>query len=281
MPASQQLVWIYIAAAMAVGVVLAALAAAMFIYQRYNIKLHQSYAKKLLEAHEDERAWVAREVHDDALQRVAMLQHELSEWDSDEFSTSASTASATSATSASPTTPTTPSASDTPRATTVRVEALRDELQDLAVMLRRVAHRLHPAIIDQAGLIPALNQLASDVERASGIHLDTQFDDNGEAAHLSRERALTLYRIAQEALRNVVKHSGAKRASVRTRAANGRIEITVQDFGRGFVSTDPARSAGLGLISMAERTRLAEGEFDIRSSPGEGTTVRASVPVNE
>lgn len=258
MPASHQLVWIYIAAAMAVGVVLAALAAAMFIYQRYNIKLHQSYAKKLLEAHEDERAWVAREVHDDALQRVAMLQHELSEWDSGEFSSS-----------------------DGPKATSVRVEALRDELQDLGVMLRRVAHRLHPAIIDQAGLIPALNQLSSDVERSSGIEIETQFDDNGEAARLSRERALMLYRIAQEALRNVVKHSGAKRARVKTRTSHGAIEITVQDFGRGFESTDPAKSAGLGLISMAERTRLAEGEFDIRSTPGEGTIVRASVPVNE
>ena len=142
-------------------------------------------------------------------------------------------------------------------------------------MLRRVAHRLHPAIIDQAGLIPALNQLSSDVERSSGIEIETQFEDNGEAARLSRERALMLYRIAQEALRNVVKHSGAKRARVKTRTSHGAIEITVQDFGRGFESTDPAKSAGLGLISMAERTRLAEGEFDIRSTPGEGTIVPA------
>lgn len=258
MSASQQLVWIYVAAGSAVGIILAALAAALFIYQRHNIKLHRTYAKKLLEAHEEERAWVAREVHDDALQRVAMLQHELSEWDSGEFPTT-----------------------EGPKGSSLRVEALREELQDLGVMLRRVAHRLHPAIIDQAGLLPALSQLATDVHRSSGIEIETQFEDDGEASQLSRERALMLYRIAQEALRNVVKHSGAKRARIAERVREGNIEVTIHDFGRGFVSTDPTTSAGLGLISMAERTRLADGKFEIRSTPGEGTIIRASVPVKE
>lgn len=255
MPASNQLIWIYVAAALAVGVMLAALVAALFIYQRHNLKLHRGYAKKLLEAHEEERAWVAREVHDDALQRVAILQHELSEWDSGDHP-----------------------ANGTDRGT-VRVDALRSELQDLGVMLRRVAHRLHPAIIDQAGLLPALSQLASDTHRASGIEVDTKFTDNGRAAELSRDRALMLYRIAQEGLRNVTKHSGAKRARISATATDSAIELSIQDFGRGFVSTDPASSAGLGLISMAERTRLAEGRFEIWSKPGEGTTIRVSVPL--
>ena len=87
----------------ALAAALAAFGAALFIYQRHNIKLHRTYAKKLLDAHEEERAWVAREVHDDALQRVAMLQHELNEWDSGEFSTT-----------------------DGPRATSLRIEALRE-----------------------------------------------------------------------------------------------------------------------------------------------------------
>lgn len=255
MPASNQLFWIYLAAALAVGVMLAALAAALFIYQRHNLTLHRGYAKKLLEAHEEERAWVAREVHDDALQRVAILQHELSEWDSGDHP-----------------------ANGTERGM-VRVDALRSELQDLGVMLRRVAHRLHPAIIDQAGLVPALSQLASDTHRASGIEVETSFDDGGRAAELSRDRALTLYRIAQEGLRNVTKHSGAKRARITTSASDSSIELSIRDFGRGFASTDPAKSAGLGLISMAERTRLADGRFEIWSRPGEGTTIRVSVPL--
>jgi signal transduction histidine kinase len=260
-PASDQLYWIYLAGALAVGVILAALLAALFIYQRLNLKLHQTYAKKLLDAHEEERAWVAREVHDDALQRVAILQHELSEWDSGE-----------------------PSVGDGPerasmRVDALRIDALRSELQDLGVMLRRVAHRLHPAIIDQGGLLPALDQLSSDVSRASGIDVETSFEDVGHASQLSRERALMLYRIAQEGLRNVSKHSGAKKARLRTRNTGGGIELSIQDFGQGFESTDPSKSAGLGLISMAERTRLADGRFEIRSTPGEGTTIRVTVPV--
>jgi signal transduction histidine kinase len=254
--ASEQLYWIYLAGALALGVILAALLAALFIYQRYNLKLHQTYAKKLLDAHEEERAWVAREVHDDALQRVAILQHELSEWDPGEF----------------------PAANSAEHAS-LRIEALRSELQDLGVMLRRVAHRLHPAIIDPAGLLPALSQLASDVSRSSGINVETTFEDEGHASELSRERSLMLYRIVQEGLRNVSKHSGAKLARVRTRATNGAIEVSIQDFGRGFESTDPSASAGLGLISMAERTRLADGRFEIRSSPGGGTTIRVTVPL--
>lgn len=255
MPASQQLFWIYLAAALAVGIILAALAAALFIYQRHSLRLHRTYAKKLLDAHEEERAWVAREVHDDALQRVAILQHELSEWDGADAAASGADR------------------------LSVRVEALRSELQDLGVMLRRVAHRLHPAIIDQAGLFPALTQLASDISRTSGIDVETRFEDDVRASQLSRERALMLYRIAQEGLRNVAKHSGAKRARITARSRNGDIEVAIQDFGQGFESTDPARSKGLGLISMAERTRLAEGRFEIWSRPGEGTTVRASVPI--
>lgn len=257
MPAPNQLFWIYLAAALAVGVILAALVAALLIYQRHNLKLHRGYAKKLLEAHEEERAWVAREVHDDALQRVAILQHELTEWDSGDHAGIANGVGRGN----------------------VRVDALRSELQDLGVMLRRVAHRLHPAIIDQAGLIPALTQLASDTNRASGVEVETRFDDEGCTAELSRERALMLYRIAQEGLRNVTKHSGARRARIVATATESAIVLTIQDFGRGFVATDPAASVGLGLISMAERARLAEGRFEIRSKPGEGTTIRVVVPI--
>ncbi len=255
MPASTQLFWIYLAAVLAVVVILAALAAALFIYQRHNLRLHRSYAKKLLDAHEEERAWVAREVHDDALQRVAILQHELSEWDTGEIPVGG------------------------PGRGSMRVDALRSELQDLGVMLRRVAHRLHPAIIDQAGLVPALTQLASDVSRASGIEVEIDLQEEGRASQLSRERALMLYRIAQEGLRNVAKHSGTKRARITARSQNGSIAVSIQDFGKGFETTDPSRSQGLGLISMAERTRLADGHFEIWSKPGQGTTVRASVPI--
>lgn len=257
MSSPQQLFWIYLAVALAVGVILAAMFAAMFIYQRQYLRLHRDYSKKLLNAHEEERAWVAREVHDDALQRVAMLQHELREW-----SNTGEHAAATS--------------SDKENQ---RVAALGHELEDLGVMLRRVAHRLHPAIIDQAGLLPALQQLALDVGRSAGMEVETHFVDEGHASQLSRERSLILFRIAQEALRNASKHSGAKRARISVKSNAIEIEVAIQDFGRGFDTNQQNKSAGLGLISMAERARLVDGRFELWSKIGEGTTVRVTVPL--
>jgi two-component system, chemotaxis family, CheB/CheR fusion protein len=253
-PTPERLFWIYVAVAMALGVITAALIAAMVIYQRQFVRLHRDYSKKLLTAQEEERAWVAREVHDDALQRVAMLQHELHDWTSGEN----------------------PGVGERD---TQRVDALRHELEDLGVMLRRVAHRLHPALIDQAGLLPALQQLALDAGRAAGMEVETYFADEGHAAQLSRERALILFRIAQEALRNASKHSGAKRARIAVKASAIEIEVTIQDFGKGFDTSLSSKSAGLGLISMAERARLVDGRFELWSRIGEGTTVRVTVPL--
>jgi signal transduction histidine kinase len=255
LPAPQRLFWIYLAVALAVGVILAALVAAMIIYQRQYLKLHRDYSKKLLTAQEEERAWVAREVHDDALQRVAMLQHELHDWSSGEHSSVISDRESQ------------------------RVTALGHELEDLGVMLRRVAHRLHPAIIDQAGLLPALQQLALDVGRSAGMDIETHFADSGQASQLSRERALILYRIAQEALRNASKHSGAKRAKLEVKSNSLEIEVAIQDFGKGFNTNGHNRSPGLGLVSMAERARLVDGRFELWSKPGEGTIVRVTVPL--
>lgn len=255
MPSPERLFWIYLAVALGFVVILAALGAAMFIYQRQYLRLHRDYSKKLLAAQEEERAWVAREVHDDALQRVAILQHELHDWGSGEHQALVG-----------------------PREH-ARVTALRHELEDLGVMLRRVAHRLHPAIIDQAGLLPALEQLAVDVGRSAGMTIETDFRDQGHAALLSRERALILYRIAQEGLRNASKHSGAKRARLAVQANELEIEIAIQDFGKGFDPARQRRTDGLGLISMAERARLVDGRFELWSRPGEGTTIRVSVPL--
>jgi signal transduction histidine kinase len=131
-------------AALTLVVILTAFAAALIIYQRRFLHMHRAFADNLLAAHEEERAWVAREVHDDALQRVAMLVHELDEW---------------------------PAATRT-NGSADRVAALREEIEDLGVMLRRVAHRMHPALIDHAGLVPALQSLAVDVSRSSGVRVE-------------------------------------------------------------------------------------------------------------
>lgn len=245
---------IYVASALALGVILFALGAALVFYQRRIVALHRDHAKRLLAAQEDERAWVAREVHDDALQRVAMLQHELDDWSGDPAS-----------------------AHDKQRQ---RITALREELSDLGVMLRKVAHHLHPSIIEHAGLVPALHALASDIRSASGF--DVVVDTSAAASvALPKESALILYRIAQEALRNAEKHGGTNRAQVAVAQRNGAVVMTVADQGRGFDATQHDRAHSLGLISMAERARYAGGRIDIESQPGAGTVIRVEVPAVE
>lgn len=245
---------IYVASALALGVILFALGAALVFYQRRIVALHREHAKRLLAAQEDERAWVAREVHDDALQRVAMLQHELEDWNADPAD-----------------------AHDKQRQ---RITALREELSDLGVMLRKVAHRLHPSIIEHAGLVPALHALASDIRGASGF--DVSVDTSAvQSVALSKDSSLILYRIAQEALRNAEKHGATTHAQVTLAQRNGSLVMTVADQGRGFDPTQQDRERGLGLISMAERARYAGGRVDIDSRPGAGTVVRVEVPATE
>jgi two-component system NarL family sensor kinase len=248
---------IYLGAVLAIGVIVVALGVSLVMYQRRFLALHRQYAKKLILAHEEERAYVAREVHDDALQRVALLQHDVEQW----------------------------AASDNGAATErekTRSKALRGELEDLGVMLRRVAHRLHPAIIEQGGLIPALEQLAEDNERMSGLSVETRLPPfSREKRLIDRERSLILFRIAQEALRNVAKHASATRAEVAVEVANKQLVLTVSDNGRGFDTAGARGARGLGLISMGERARLADGNFSLFSKPGGGTTIRVTVPLRD
>ena len=242
--------WVFLMAALTLVVILTAFAAALIIYQRRFLQMHRTFADNLLAAHEEERAWVAREVHDDALQRVAMLVHELDEWP----------------------------ASVRSNGSADRVAALREEIEDLGVMLRRVAHRMHPALIEHAGLVPALQALAVDVSRSSGVRVEVTDASKDDAPPLSREHAILVYRIAQEALRNVVKHAGVSQCRMYIAVGSTNVELQVTDQGKGFVADDSARGKGLGLISMAERARLADGRLEISSRPGGGTGIRALIP---
>jgi signal transduction histidine kinase len=124
-----------------------------------------------------------------------------------------------------------------------------------------------------------LQALAVDVSRASGVRVDvTEENGTGDGGPPSRDHALLVYRIAQEALRNVSKHAGVAQCRMHIAVSSDRIELQVRDQGKGFVADDSARGRGLGLISMAERARLADGRLEIWSRPGEGTSVRAMIP---
>lgn len=223
---------------------------AMVAAQRRLVAVHQDYTRRLLEAHEEERARVAREVHDDAIQRLVVVRHELDKLGA-------------------------PGRGLT-EASLHHLEGIRNEVQDLADALRKLAHRLHPSAIEQAGISVALAQLAEEMERASGLQVELYLPDAPLA--LSRDASLALFRIAQESLRNVLRHSGVKIASLMLRGAGNEAELVIRDSGGGF-DPDAAAPAGIGLVGIDERARLVGGSVRIHSVPGAGTVVTARVPL--
>ena len=222
----------------------------MVIAQRRLVAVHRSYTQRLLEAHEEERAHVAREVHDDAIQRLVVVKHEL-----DELGTAGH---------------------GLDPARMRHLDGIRNEVQDLADALRKLAHRLHPAAIEQAGISVALAQLAEEMERASGLQVELYLPDT--PLPLTRDASLALFRIAQESLRNVLRHSGVRTASLMLRGVEEDAELVIRDSGGGF-DPDAGARTGIGLVGMDERARLVGGTARIHSVPGTGTIVTVRVPM--
>ena len=247
--------WVFLAGVLALAVVLTGFIVALVISQRRVIRVERDHARRLLEAQEAERAWVAREVHDDALQRVAAVRSEV-EYLLAESGDRVGPESAR------------------------KLSALKTELDDLSHMLREVAHRLHPSMIEQAGLIAGLRSLAQEIERHHGV--EVRLKEPPDPVMLKLDVALAAYRIAQEALRNVARHAGSTKAELELSVRDGWMQLKVSDQGQGFDSRDDRRSAqGLGLIAMQERAALAGGRFELESAPGRGTTVEVAFPLAE
>ncbi len=231
-------------------VVLVAFMAAMALAQRQRSRMRQQQAVLVARAHEEERAWVAGELHDDVLQRIALVRAEVeSLWEPDRPST---------------------------EVLEDRLRGINAELVDLAVAVRRIATRLHPTVVDQVGLLPALHSLAEEVERGSDV--EVQVETSGEAGAVPTETARAAYRIVQESLRNVVRHSGSRTARVAVTVDERHLALRVQDEGRGFDS-GRAQAHGLGLASLRERAIMVGGTAEVRSRPGTGTTVEVRLPV--
>jgi two-component system, NarL family, sensor histidine kinase UhpB len=198
-------------------------------------------ASAALDAQEDERARVARDLHDEVNQSLTGLLLHLEAARRD----------------APP--------QLVPELTETKALANRamDELLD-------VARQLRPTALDDLGLAAALTAHVEELRRRTGI--ETSFAVDGELSDLDGEAQLVLYRVAQEALSNAARHSGAEHIDVRLRRAGSRVELTVSDDGRGF-SFDEAEG-GLGIAGMRERALLVGGDVEIESRPGTGTTVK-------
>jgi PAS domain S-box-containing protein len=204
---------------------------------------------RLIAAQEKERSRVARELHDDLNQRMALLSIELEQLTADAKS---------------------------PRALRRHVHKLQDSVQEIAADIHRLSYRLHPSKLDHLGLAPAVESLCKEL---SSDKLTVIFHQTGFPAPLSQDVTLCLFRIAQEALRNTVKHSDAPVARVDLERSEQEVRLSITDDGCGFDMESSAMRQGLGFTSMRERLRLLDGRIEIKSRPGQGASIKVSVPL--
>lgn len=213
------------------------------------------YLRQITMAQEEERKRIARELHDDTIQSLVVLAREL-----DDIASSRKGLS---------------------EYKKILLDVLRDRVNDIMAGVRRLSQDLRPPALDRLGLIPALEWLASDIERHSGLKI--KIKTYGISRRFSPEVELVLFRVVQEALRNVWKHSEVTSATVILVLGERKIEITIVDNGKGFdipESIDDLLKHGkLGLVGMQERIQLIGGSLKVESKPGRGTKVMIEAPV--
>jgi PAS domain S-box-containing protein len=213
------------------------------------------YLQQVTMAQEEERKRIARELHDETIQALIVLSRQL-----DDLACRAS---------------------DLSQDDKLLLEGLWQQTNSIMEGLRRLSQDLRPATLDRLGLLPALEWLASDVGKLSGLNVQVETD--GAERRLAPEVELVLFRIVQEALRNVWRHSQATSAQVLVEFQDGKTMITVKDNGKGFQLQSPmgdlTKSGKLGLAGMKERARLLGGSLKVESEPGKGTTVIVEAPV--
>ena len=210
-----------------------------------------SLSGRLIEAQDEERKRIAREIHDDYSQRVALLAVDLEEL-AENIADSSAEASQ-------------------------KVLELLDRVGELASDLHALSHRLHSSTLESLGLVAGLKAFCVEFSDQQGIEVD--FASENVPHGIPGDATLCIFRIAQEALRNVKKHSGANRAVVRLESAGDRLHLSVSDLGKGFDSNNPSAEPGIGIRSMEERLRPLGGQLEIQSLLMEGTILDAWVPL--
>jgi PAS domain S-box-containing protein len=208
-------------------------------------------SQKLIEAHEEERTRIARELHDDINQRLALVSMRIGY------------------------------VKQNPPVSVgnfgQELEEVSRELADLSANIRTMSHGLHPAKLELLGLEGAVAGFCEELSNRHGVTIDVHVENLPTA--LPREISLCLYRVLQEALQNVVKHGGSRRAHVSLNGQINTINLTVNDAGAGFDPHEAMRGPGLGLTSMKERLKVVGGQLSIHSQRGLGTTIRAVAPL--
>ncbi|MCP3469505.1 histidine kinase [Bradyrhizobium sp. CCGUVB1N3] len=207
-------------------------------------------AGRLIHAQDEERQRIARELHDDVGQRVASLSIGLSSLRRR-----------------------LPDSPDTTRAELARLQRMT---VDLAEDMRDLSHGLHQGVLEHAGLPEALRERCEEITRGSNTSIDLDVAEG--CTEVRDDVKLCLYRVAQEALRNIAKHAHARTGRISVAREDGQIVMKIADDGEGFDANASGSQCGLGLLSMRERVRMLGGTFEIKSAPQAGTIATICIP---
>ncbi len=165
-----------------------------------------------------------------------------------------------------------------PDAVLAKLSQVQETLDQAIASTRRIAADLRPPVLDDLGLVAAVEWIAAAFTRRHGIRCELDIDDSLD---LQEPHATALFRILQESLVNAAKHSRATRVDVRLVRAPGEVVLSVQDDGVGFQPADPRKPQSLGLVGLRERARLLRGTLALASEPGKGTRIEARVPMDD
>jgi len=212
-------------------------------------ELNRDLARRLIMRQEIERQRIARELHDDVCQRIALLNIEI-----DKFSTHAGS-------------------EDSGR----WLRALSSRARDIANDVHHISYALHPSWLETLGLVAALQSLCRDASKQR--NLQVAFTHNSIPSSVDANVSLCLYRITQEALHNVARHGHTREVHVSVASNDGHIALQIADSGVGFDPND-LQSAGLGLASIRERVAVLKGRLTINAAPGAGTRITVHIPLS-
>jgi signal transduction histidine kinase len=207
--------------------------------------------QKLIQAHEEERTEIARELHDDINQRLALLAIGLERLRHNPRSSKA-------------------------EITKDIAEAVK-QVQDLGSDVQALSHHLHSPKLDLLGLAAAAAGFCREVSNRQEVEID--FHSENIPKDLPEDASLCLFRVLQEAIQNAIKHSGSRHFEVSLSGGLSEVELTVRDFGIGFDPQEAMKGSGLGLTTIRERLKLVNGNLSIDSQPQHGTTIQARVPL--
>jgi signal transduction histidine kinase len=211
----------------------------------------QDFARRLMRAQEEERRIISREIHDDVGNRLALISLSLRKI----MQQSADIV------------------------TESELGKVLESITDLSGILRNLSHGLDPAALRHLGIRAALKSLLDGFQQTYGVHMDVVIPP--EMPRLADETELCIFRITQESLQNIVKHSGADKIRIVLAQTPRQTRLTVSDGGQGFVRSAALRKGGLGLLSMEERALSIGGRLTVNSAPGKGTEVRLTIPTEK